>query len=165
MSSFRLAARPVPDSVLSAEPMERNSALSSARAVAALRSPHNWVQLAKFCAVGAVGYVVNLAVYSALLEWAGLHYIPSATVSFVVAASNNYTLNRSWTFRGQRGHVVYQGMRFFTVATAAYLANIGVLSALIALGAGKIVAQAVAIVLVTPLNFVGNKLWSFRLRP
>ena len=30
------------------------------------------------------------------------------------------------------------------------------------LGWGKIVSQAVAIVLVTPLNFLGNKLWSFR---
>ena len=29
-------------------------------------------------------------------------------------------------------------------------------------GLGKITAQAIAIVLVTPLNFVGNKLWSFR---
>jgi putative flippase GtrA len=29
---------------------------------------------------------------------------------------------------------------------------------------GKIVAQAIAIVLVTPINFVGNKLWSFRRR-
>ncbi len=56
-------------------------------------------------------------------------------------------------------------MRFFVVATVAYVANIGVLSGLIALGLGKIVAQALAIVLVTPLNFVGNKLWSFRLRP
>jgi putative flippase GtrA len=145
--------------------MERTSALSSARAVAALRSSSNWVQLAKFCVVGAVGYVVNLVVYAAALKWAGLHYIPSATVSFVVAASNNYTWNRVWTFRGQRGHVVYQGMRFFVVATVAYAANIGVLSGLIALGLGKIVAQALAIVLVTPLNFVGNKLWSFRLRP
>jgi putative flippase GtrA len=26
----------------------------------------------------------------------------------------------------------------------------------------KVLAQAIAIVLVTPLNFVGNKLWSFR---
>jgi putative flippase GtrA len=26
---------------------------------------------------------------------------------------------------------------------------------------GKVLAQAIAIVLVTPLNFVGNKLWSF----
>ena len=30
------------------------------------------------------------------------------------------------------------------------------------LGWGKIVSQAIAIVLVTPLNFLGNKLWSFR---
>ena len=27
---------------------------------------------------------------------------------------------------------------------------------------GKIVSQAVSIVLVTPLNFLGNKLWSFK---
>ena len=33
---------------------------------------------------------------------------------------------------------------------------------LISAGLGKIVAQALAIALVTPLNFVGNKLWSFR---
>jgi putative flippase GtrA len=39
------------------------------------------------------------------------------------------------------------------------------LRALVALGLDKVLAQATAIVLVTPLNFVGNKLWSFRLRP
>jgi len=37
-----------------------------------------------------------------------------------------------------------------------------VLAALVSAGLGKIVAQAVAVVLVTPLNFLGNKLWSFR---
>jgi putative flippase GtrA len=39
-----------------------------------------------------------------------------------------------------------------------------VLHVLITLGLGELVGQAVAIVLVTPLNFVGNKLWSFRRR-
>jgi len=29
---------------------------------------------------------------------------------------------------------------------------------------GKVVSQAIAIILVTPLNFIGNKLWSFRVR-
>jgi putative flippase GtrA len=33
---------------------------------------------------------------------------------------------------------------------------------LVSLGVGELPAQAVAIVLVTPLNFVGNKLWSFK---
>jgi putative flippase GtrA len=132
------------------------------RAERALRARHNWVQLAKFCAVGGSGYVVNLAVYTALLHWAGLHYLAAAACSFVVAVTNNYTLNRLWTFRGQRGHFAYQGPRFLVVSLVAFGANLGILRVLVAFGLGKIVAQAVAIVLVTPLNFVGNKLWSFR---
>jgi putative flippase GtrA len=133
------------------------------RAVRALRKPANWMQLAKFGAVGATGYIVNLAVYTALLRGAGWHYAYAATVSFLVAVTNNYLWNRLWTFRDQRGHVGFQGLRFFAVALVAYGANLGILAALIALGTNKVVAQAIAIVLVTPLNFVGNKLWSFRL--
>jgi putative flippase GtrA len=133
------------------------------RAMQALRRPHNWIQLAKFGAVGASGYVVNLAVYALLLKQAHLHYLLAATGSFLVAATNNYVWNRLWTFRHQRGHVAYQGLRFLIVAVFAYLCNLGLLLGLIeVIGVGKIVSQAVAIVLVTPLNFVGNKLWSFR---
>jgi putative flippase GtrA len=132
------------------------------RAVQALRRPANWIQLAKFGVVGASGYVVNLLVYSSLLKGAGLHYLAAATVSFVVAASWNYWFNRHWTFRAQRGSFTLQGMRFFTVSATVYFANLGVLSLLVTLGVGKIIAQAIAIVVVTPLNFLGNKLWSFR---
>jgi len=144
---------------------ERPSAVlaARARAVRALRRPANWMQLAKFATVGATGYAVNLAVYTALLRGAGWHYIYAATVSFLVAVTNNYLWNRLWTFRDQRGHVGFQGLRFFTVAVVAYGANLGILSALIALGMDKVAAQAIAIVLVTPLNFIGNKLWSFAL--
>src|SRR5439155_975173 len=128
----------------------------------ALRAPHNWIQLAKFCVVGAGGYAINLAVYTALLKWAGLHYVASAFVSFLVAVANNYWWNRHWTFRGTRGHFAYQGMRFAVVSAVALAANLGILSLLVGLGVGKVVAQAIAIIAVTPLNFLGNKLWSFR---
>ena len=132
-----------------------------ARARAALGRPQNWLQLARFCAVGASGYVVNLAVYTLLLHGAGLHYLLAATGSFLVAVTNNYTWNRVWTFRHQRGHIGYQGLRFVVVSTLALLANLAILYVLVRLGLGKVLAQAIAIVLVTPLNFVGNKLWSF----
>src|SRR5919199_2632595 len=135
-----------------------------ARAGRALRRPANWVQLAKFATVGASGYVVNLLVYAVLLRGAGWHYALAATGSFVVAVTNNYVWNRLWTFRDQRGHVAFQGLRFLAVAVVAYAANLGILSLLILLGVDKLLAQAIAIVLVTPLNFVGNKLWSFRVR-
>jgi len=128
----------------------------------ALRRRENWAQLVKFGVVGASGYLVNLAVYALLLREAGLHYVAAATGSFLVAASWNYSWNRSWTFRAQRGSFGIQGMRFFIVSATVYGANIGLLAALVSSGVGKIVAQAIAIILVTPLNFLGNKLWSFR---
>ncbi|HWB56767.1 MAG TPA: GtrA family protein [Gaiellaceae bacterium] len=133
-------------------------------ASSALRRPGNWFQLAKFCTVGASGYVVNLAVYGSLLAL-DVHYLPAAVCSFLVAVTNNYVWNRVWTFRHQRGHLVFQGVRFLVVSTIALAANLTFLSALVALGVGELPAQAIAIVLVTPWNFVANKLWSFRRRP
>ena len=146
-----------------ADPAAR-ARLVETRAGRALRRTHNWVQLAKFCAVGASGYVVNLSVYALLLKGAGIHYLLAAVGSFLVAVTNNYTWNRLWTFRHQRGHVAYQGARFLVVSIVALAANLVCLRLLVEVGLGKIAAQAIAIVLVTPLNFVGNKLWSFRLR-
>ncbi len=145
--------------------MQRSSALRASGALArtrgALGRPQNWLQLARFCTVGASGFVVNLAVYALLLRGAGVHYLLAATGSFLVAVTSNYTWNRLWTFRRQRGHVGYQGLRFLVVSTIALGANLLVLYLLVELGVDKVPAQAVAIVLVTPLNFVGNKLWSF----
>ncbi len=135
------------------------------RAGRALRRPHNWVQLAKFGAVGASGYAINLAVYTVLLRGWGFHYAAAAACSFLVAVTNNYTWNRLWTFHAQRGHVGWQGLRFLIVALVAYAANLALLAGFIALGLDKVLAQAIAVVFVTPLNFIGNKLWSFRSRP
>jgi len=132
------------------------------RVLGSLRSLRNWQQLAKFCLVGAVGYLVNLAVYDTLLHQ-GLHYLVAATISFLVAVTSNYTWNRIWTFREHRGHIGIQGARFFVVSLAALGANLVVLHLLVTYGSlGKLAAQALAIVVVTPLNFIGNKLWSFR---
>jgi putative flippase GtrA len=138
------------------------TAVARTRARKALSSWHNWKQLAKFSLVGLSGYVINLVVYTALLRGAGWHYAAAATVSFLVAVTNNYTWNRLWTFHDQRGHVGWQGLRFLVVALVAYVANLALLSGFIALGVDKVLAQAIAVILVTPLNFVGNKLWSFR---
>jgi len=138
------------------------AALARTRAGRALRRQQNWIQLAKFTAVGASGYVVNLAVFSALLLGADLDHRLAAVGSFLVAVTNNYTWNRLWTFHGERGHVAYQGARFFFVAVLALVANLVSLEVLIAFGLPEITAQAIAIVLVTPINFVGNKLWTFR---
>ena len=130
------------------------------RAVQALRRPANWIQLAKFGVVGAGGYVINLGVYAALL---GIGAHAAAAVSFVISAASNYWFNRHWTFSEQKGHFGTQGARFFFVSFAGFVVNqFWLFIFLDEMHLGKIVSQAIAIVLVTPLNFLGNKLWSFK---
>ena len=133
---------------------------ATARTVEALRRPHNWIQLCKFGLVGASGFAINLAVYKLLL---GIGAHQAAAVSFVVSAASNYWWNRHWTFAGQKGSFALQGIRFYTVSVVAFAVNqIWLAVFLDWLGWGKLVSQAIAIILVTPLNFIGNKLWSFR---
>jgi putative flippase GtrA len=138
--------------------------MSPARVRAGLRKRSNWEQLAKFCVVGVTGYAVNLVVFASLVQGFSFHYIPAAMASFLVAVTNNYLWNRLWTFRHQRGDVGAQGARFFIVSTLALAANLVILELLVSLTDRPVFAQAIAIVLVTPVNFVGNKLWSFGTR-
>jgi putative flippase GtrA len=133
---------------------------ATARTVQALRRPHNWIQLFKFGVVGASGFAINLAVYKLLL---GLGPHQAAAISFVVSAASNYWWNRHWTFAGQKGSFALQGMRFYAVSIMAFAVNQLWLAVFLDwMHWGKLVSQALAIVLVTPLNFLGNKLWSFR---
>jgi dolichol-phosphate mannosyltransferase len=126
-----------------------------------LRKPANWIQLAKFLCVGASGYVLNLAVFSLLAVGLDVHHIPAATIAFIVAVSNNFWLNRHWTFGARDGHAGFQAARFFTVSVLAFLFSLAVLELLIGAGTPKVAAQAVSLIAATPLNFLGNKMWSF----
>ena len=81
------------------------------RVRAGLRRPHNWVQLLKFCAVGASGYAVNLAVFYVCVTLLGLHHLAGATVAFIIAVTNNFWWNRHWTFDARHGHAGFQAAR------------------------------------------------------
>jgi dolichol-phosphate mannosyltransferase len=129
-----------------------------------MRRSHNWVQLAKFCAVGATGYVVNLAVFTFSLKVLGVHHLLAAFFAFAVAVLNNFWWNRHWTFDARSGHAGFQAARFFAVSAGAFVIQVTLLELLITLASfPKIPAQALSLVLATPVNFIGNKMWSFRL--
>ena len=124
------------------------------------RQPRDLRQLVRFCCVGASGFVVNLAVFRAADT--ALPYLAAFALAFVVSALSNFVWNRVWTFPGAAGRTHAQLVRFVIVSATALGLDLAILAALVE-GAAvpKLAAAALAIVVVTPLSFLCNKLWSF----
>ncbi|MGE5282429.1 MAG: GtrA family protein [Chloroflexota bacterium] len=129
---------------------------------AAARRRATWWQLVKFGLVGGSGYLVNLAVFSLLRSDLGLHQALAAIGAFCVAVTSNFTWNRYWTFGATEGHAGFQAARFFAVSVGALAINLVVLEALVrTTSLGDLSAQAIAVAVAMPFNFLGNKLWTF----
>jgi dolichol-phosphate mannosyltransferase len=129
---------------------------------AAARRPASWIQLLKFGLVGGSGYLINLAVFALLANGLGVHHVLAAVGAFCVAVTNNFILNRYWTFGPGEGPAHFQAARFFAVSLASLGLNIAVLELLISNHmTGELTAQAIAVAVAMPFNFLGNKLWTF----
>ena len=138
------------------------------------RVARNARQFTKFALVGASGVIVNLAVFNAtLIAW---HLVTGRPLSdlgltadyvanglgFVVSVGTNYYLNRRWTFRSS-GPVATELSKFLAVSLLAYGVNLGIFTlAHTGLDLRGNLSQLIAIACVMPVNFVANKLWSFR---
>ena len=128
---------------------------------AAARRPDAWWQLVKFGLVGVSGYLINLAVFAVLASSLGVHHLIAAVLAFCVAVTNNFLWNRYWTFGPGEGPAHFQAARFFAVSLASLGINLIVLELLISANMGELAAQAIAVAVAMPFNFLGNKLWTF----
>jgi putative flippase GtrA len=130
-----------------------------------VRQPANWLQLIRFASVGVSGYVVNLAAFALCVHLLAIDYKIAAILAYVISVANNFWWNRHWTFSDTKGetHPVHQGIKFFAVSLVTFGFTYVVLISLVdGAGTAKVIAQAISIAAGTPLNFIGQKLWSFR---
>src|SRR6056297_450536 len=118
----------------------------------------------KFSLVGLSGVGVNLAVYSFLIYF-DIYYLLAATLSFLVAVSNNFYWNFIWTFKDRAEHktVSKKYIHFFLVSLFNYFVNISILKIMVSVFAyNKLFSQVIAIGTASVLNFIGNYLITFR---
>jgi putative flippase GtrA len=123
-------------------------------------------QFLKFAVVGASGFVVNLAIFTALQK--ALHDPTSAivlgtinSIAFLAGGVSNYFLNRAWTFRST-AHVGREGLSFMMVSVLALIVdNIVFAASRPWLGHGH-KAWFVATLSAIFVNFFVNKYWTFR---
>ena len=131
------------------------------RLAGAARSRDSWLQLLKFGVVGGSGYLINLGVFAFLSGNLGVYHAVAAIGAFCVAVTSNFLWNRYWTFGPGEGLAHLQAARFLAVSITCLVINLLVLELLVRSGMGELSAQAIAVAVAMPFNFLGNKLWTF----
>jgi putative flippase GtrA len=56
------------------------------------------IQLFRYTFVGGAAFIVDYGLLYVLTEYAGLHYLVSATISFIVGLLVNYFISTIWVF-------------------------------------------------------------------
>jgi putative flippase GtrA len=130
-----------------------------------IRKGHNWLQFVRFGAVGASGYAVNLISFAILVHLVGVTYWVASPIAYLLGTANNFYWNRRWTFSHAREvHYRHQAWKFFAVSLLSFGVNYAVLITLVkTTGMEQVLAQAIANAVGMPVNFLGQKLWSFKL--
>lgn len=124
-----------------------------------------YVQFVKFGVVGVSNTVLTFAIYTLLLKVFGVWYLLASAIGFVVGATNGFLLNRRWTFAGHRGDSLTP-LRWAFVQTCGLGVNEGLLFVFVhEAKLDKLVAQALATVVVTVSTFFANRAWTFREAP
>ncbi|MFA5871976.1 MAG: GtrA family protein [Parcubacteria group bacterium] len=133
-------------------------------------------QIAKFGAVGAANFAVDIGILNLLIFISGVATGPAYTVfkiiSFIFAVTNSYIWNKIWTFKKtDTKETGKEFAQFITISIVGLILNALIASILVIvigpLGGIKAktwasISAAVASICVMAWNFIGYKFWVFK---
>lgn len=117
----------------------------------------------KFASVGFIGTIINLIILYFFTETLGVYYLFSAVISFIIAMTSNFILNKVWTFKEKiKLEVSKKYVKFILVSVTALMVNLFFLYIFTEFfGIYYMISQIIAIGLALIINFLGNKIWTF----
>jgi dolichol-phosphate mannosyltransferase len=117
----------------------------------------------RFAVVGALGFVVNLAVFTVAYMFLEQHIV-AAIIAFMVAVTQNFFFNRAWSFshRATNKSLPAAYVMYVLVNLLGLLVNLGVLEVLIThFGFMPIAAQLAGVCAGMLANYIGVHLFVF----
>ena len=120
-------------------------------------------QFITFSFIGISNTLIHYSVFLLLLRILSLNYLISSGIGYCCGLTNSYFLNRKITFKVPTKKSLEEGGKFIVVNIAALLINLGMMGVLVhALEIIPEISQILAITGSLMINFLGNKLWTFR---
>lgn len=122
-------------------------------------------QVIKFVLVGAFNTVLDVGLYYVLTRFLFLYYLLAKALSFAVAVTSSFILNRRFTFRNTDPNKMTQYIRFWLVALIGLGLNTFILYILVEkAGWFDLYAVIAAVFIVFFWNFTLSRFWVFRNR-
>jgi putative flippase GtrA len=124
-------------------------------------------RMGPFVAVGAAGFVVQLASLHALVSLGGVHYLLATALAVEAAILHNFAWHSRWTWRDRPRRAGGQAWTRFLKfnglsALSSIVGNVLFTGILVAtIGLPVLVANAIAVALVAAINFAGLDRWVF----
>ena len=113
------------------------------------------MRIVKFMIVGGSGAVLSLSLMFLFTELAGIFYLLSYFMTFIVAVTYNYILNSKWTFKDihSRGAAYFVGGRVVTLGINEFILFVIVGR----LGGHYLIGTFTAIMVSFALNYIYNR--------
>ncbi|MFA7252428.1 MAG: glycosyltransferase [Candidatus Paceibacterota bacterium] len=120
-------------------------------------------RMIRYGLVGVTGTLIDLAFLFILVEYFHLQVILAATISFILAATNNFVWNKIWTFNNKNKAYHHQYLKFLIISFIGLNITLLLMSLLhLILGLWYILAKIITSLLVLYWNYWGNKHWTFK---
>jgi putative flippase GtrA len=116
--------------------------------------------MVRYGLVGLLAVAVHYTVLIGLVELDLLSKVPASIAGFCMATPVNYYFQHVWVFRSDRAHATALP-RYLGVTSAGLAINALAFNAGLELGVPYLLAQAIAIALVTAFNFTANRFYTF----
>jgi len=122
----------------------------------------NLKQFIKFAFVGVLNTLIDFGVYYVLTRFAGMYYVYANIISVILAITNSYLINRSWTFKSKNKIIGSEALKFWIVSIVGLILNTIILKVFIYFGANDLISKAIASIFVLVWNYLLNKFWTFK---
>ena len=131
-------------------------------------------RLLPFVAIGAAGFMVQLTTLHLLASYAGVHYLLATALAVEAAILHNFVWHSRWTWRdrplqpGADGWTHLSRLARFNVLSAlsSIAGNVSFTAVFVTMfGMPIVAANAIAVALVSAINFAGLDRWVFASGP
>ncbi len=127
-------------------------------------------QFIKFGLVGVSNTLISLGVYYLCVNLLDMHYQLANLLGFVISVTNAYYWNSRYVFKMGTHRTFGEHLRTYAKTVTAYggtyLLSTGLLWLWVdVVGISENIAPLINLCITIPLNFIINKLWTFRKKP